>query len=124
MADSNTEMLRIAAENLGELRNELVFLGGCVTGLLITDPGAPEPRPTDDVDTIVEAATYSEYIQFSECLKEIGFREDTSEDAPMCRWVKDLTVLDAGLMFCRERTPGFASLHPGLRYCHRFAVMV
>ena len=107
MADANTEMLRIAAENLGELVDELVFLGGCVTGLLITDAGAPEPRPTTDVDTIVEAATYSQYVRFSKRLKKAGFREDSSEDAPICRWVKNSTLLD--VMPLDEKVLGFAS---------------
>lgn len=65
MAESNIEMLRIAVENLGDLKEELVFVGGCMTELLITDSGAPEPRQTKDVDTIVEAASYAEYNAFS-----------------------------------------------------------
>ena len=31
----------LAVEQLGELVDEMVFLGGCATGLLITDPAAP-----------------------------------------------------------------------------------
>ena len=44
MADTNIEMLRIAVENVGALKDELVFVGGCTTGLLITDEGAAQPR--------------------------------------------------------------------------------
>lgn len=40
MADPNIEMLRKAAGLLGNLADELVFVGGCVTGLLITDKAA------------------------------------------------------------------------------------
>lgn len=32
------EWLRIVAERLGELREEVVFLGGATVGLLISDP--------------------------------------------------------------------------------------
>jgi len=42
MTNPNLEMLRIAIENLGELADEMVFVGGCTTGLLITDEGAAE----------------------------------------------------------------------------------
>jgi hypothetical protein len=94
MAKRNLEMLRIAVENLGPLASELVFIGGCMTGLLITDEGAPEPRETKDVDGILEAASYAEYLTFSEKLKAQGFREDTADGAPLCRWVKQGTVLD------------------------------
>ena len=37
----NLEIMQLAVEQLGELVNEMVFLGGCATGLLITDPAAP-----------------------------------------------------------------------------------
>ena len=64
MASSNLEMLRIAIKDLVDLKDELVFVGGCVTELLVTDEGAAEPRQTKDVDTIIEAASYAEYIAF------------------------------------------------------------
>ncbi len=107
MAESNLEMLLIAVENLGDLKNELVFVGGCMTELLITDAGAAEPRQTKDVDTIVEAASYAEYNAFSEKLKAAEFREDTSENAPLCRWVKESTILD--VMPLDEKTLGFTN---------------
>ena len=33
----NLQILEFAVERLGELTNEMVFLGGCATGLLMTD---------------------------------------------------------------------------------------
>lgn len=60
MAESNIEMLRLAVENLRALKDELVFVGGCTTGLLITDQGAAATRETKDVDAIVEAVSYAE----------------------------------------------------------------
>lgn len=94
MADANLEMLRVVVERLGELADELVFIGGCTTGLLITDPAAGEVRPTYDVDAIVEAVTYAQYTAFSDRLREVGFRHDTSEDAPICRWIGGGSKLD------------------------------
>lgn len=40
--DPNLPQLRHIAEALGELREQLVFVGGAVAGLLITDPLADE----------------------------------------------------------------------------------
>jgi hypothetical protein len=40
MTHPNLEMLRSAVVNLGDLADEMVFVGGCTTGLLITDEGA------------------------------------------------------------------------------------
>lgn len=108
MAHANIEMLRIAVENLENLKDELVFVGGCTTGLMITDEGAAEPRETKDVDTIVGAVSYAEYNAFSEKLKKIKFREDTREGAPTCRWVKGSTILD--VMPLDKKTLGFTNI--------------
>lgn len=51
----NLEMLNSAVEQLGDLVNEVVFLGGNATGLLITDPESPPIRITRDIDAIVQA---------------------------------------------------------------------
>jgi hypothetical protein len=66
--------------------DELVFVGGCTTGLLISDEGAGAVRPTFDVDAITEITSYADYFRFSERLRKLGFTEDTSEGAPLCRW--------------------------------------
>lgn len=69
MTHFNIEMLRAAVINLGELAEELVFVGGATTGLFITDEGAADIRTTKDVDAIVEAASYAQYSIFSERLQ-------------------------------------------------------
>ncbi len=94
MADANIEMLRLAAARLGELADDLVFVGGCTTGLFITDGAAAAVRSTKDVDVIVEALTYSAYTDFEGRLQKAGFRHDLREGAPICRWTKNDTVLD------------------------------
>jgi len=90
----NLEILMLALDQLGELADEMVFLGGCATGLLITDPAAPPIRVTKDVDAIVQVVSQADYYQLSEKLRARGFKEDISEDAPICRWVADKVVLD------------------------------
>ena len=90
----NLEILSLAIDQLDELADEMVFLGGCATGLLITDSAAPPIRVTQDVDAIVQVVSQADYYQLSEKLRAKGFSEDTSDDAPICRWVADLVVLD------------------------------
>jgi len=63
------------AARVKPLLPELVFVGGCTTGLLITDPAASPVRATDDVDVIVEVASYAEYARFSKRLRNLGFSE-------------------------------------------------
>ena len=38
----NIDILIGAVEQLGELVDKMVFVGGCATGLLITDKAAPQ----------------------------------------------------------------------------------
>ena len=90
----NLLILELTVAQLGELADEMVFLGGCATGLLITDPAAPPIRVTKDVDAIVQVASRTDYYLLSEKLRAKGFREDTSDDAPICRWVTDQVILD------------------------------
>ena len=90
----NLEILELAIHRLGELADDLVFVGGCATGLLITDPAAAPVRATYDVDAIAQVLSRAEYYQFSEKLKGKGFREDAEEGAPMCRWRCENVILD------------------------------
>lgn len=76
----NIEILQIAAKALGPLCNELVFLGGCATGLLITDSAAPPVRVTRDVDTVTEIASVAEYHEMGKRLRDRGFNVDPSKD--------------------------------------------
>jgi hypothetical protein len=94
MTNPNLELLEIAAVRLRPLLHEIVFVGGCATGLLITDPAAAPVRRTYDVDAIAEIASYPEYTIFSERLRALGFHEDTSEGAPLCRWQYEGLLLD------------------------------
>lgn len=74
------------ARALGELTDEVVFVGGMIRELLITDPAAGPARPTRDVDCIVNAASRAEYYQLADRLRARGFAECTDEGAPLCRW--------------------------------------
>ncbi len=92
--DPNLAMLERIAEALGPLRHGMVFLGGCATGLLITDPAAAPIRATRDVDVIVETPDRSAYFALEKEMTERGFRHDQSAGAPICRWTFGETLLD------------------------------
>lgn len=87
--------LRLVARRLGSLRDEVVFVGGMTTGLLVTNPGAPMARPTNDVDLILEVASTVQYqTKLRKRLRARGFREDMREGAPLCRWLLDGWAVD------------------------------
>jgi hypothetical protein len=87
-------LLELAADRLRPLLSDIVFVGGCVTGLLINDPAAAPVRGTYDVDVVAEVGSYAEYTVFSERLRALGFNEDTREGAPLCRWTHGELTLD------------------------------
>ena len=93
-ADPNLAMLERIAAAIGPLRKRMVLLGGCATGLLLTDPAAAPIRATRDVDLIVETpGGRSDYFKLERELTKCGFRHDQSAGAPICRWtLGDLLV--------------------------------
>jgi hypothetical protein len=107
MPRSNLEQLTATAELLRPILADLVFVGGAVTSLLVTDEGAGAPRTTLDVDAIAEITSYAEYAAFGERLRKLGFLEDTREGAPLCRWVQHEAVLD--VMPLDEKILGFSN---------------
>ena len=107
MANPNLELLRIAATLLRPLLDELVFVGGCTTGLLISDEAGAAVRPTFDVDAVAEITSSAAYYYFGERLRDLGFREDTSDGAPVCRWVHGETKFD--VMPLDEKVLGFSN---------------
>lgn len=107
MANRNLELLIVAAKLLRPVLDELVFVGGCATSLLVSDEAAAEVRPTFDVDAIAEITSYVEYTTFGERLRKLGFTEDASDDAPICRWKHGLIKLD--LMPLDEKILGFSN---------------
>jgi hypothetical protein len=86
------------ADRLGRIREEVVFVGGMVRSLLITDPGAPPARPTDDIDVVAAISSQSEYYALAARLRALGFREDHREKAP------------TALPMAHRRTPASGSI--------------
>jgi hypothetical protein len=72
------------------------ILGGASIVLWITDPAAPAPRPTKDVDVVVEVTSRTGFHAFEERLRSLGFKEN-QEDGIVCRWRHrdDDLILDA-----------------------------
>lgn len=78
----NIEMLEVVAKALGpKLCQQVAFVGGCTTALLITDEfRREEVRYTDDVDLVVHLTGYLEWRVLIEHLNGQGFRESMQDD--------------------------------------------
>jgi len=90
----NLRILLSAVEKLAPLLDRIAIVGGCATGLLITDPAAAPIRPTLDIDAIVELASYADLIAFEQQLRGLGFQSLVEPGAPVCRWKHQDTILD------------------------------
>lgn len=87
--DPNVTLLELVADRLGEqLRDEVVFVGGAVAGLLITDPALPA-------------------IRVEKALRARGFVQDMAPAAPICRWRIGAVAVD--VMPTLEKILGFSN---------------
>ena len=93
-ANPNLPLLESVVAALGPLCPRFVFVGGCVTGLMITEAASPPVRTTRDVDVIVEVVSLGEYHTLEHQLQQAGLRHDRSHDAPVCRWLAGSALLD------------------------------
>jgi predicted nucleotidyltransferase len=107
-ASPNRDRLLRTARRIRPILNDVVFVGGQTTELLLTDPAGPRVRPTDDVDVIVRLTTRTAYHLLQDRLRKLGFEPDATEGAPICRMrTKDDMVLD--VMPLDEKILGFTN---------------
>jgi len=86
MLKSNSYMLEAVANGLAYLKEEMVFAGGAVAELYASNPEATDIRPTLDVDCVIEIHSYSAHTEVEDKLRSLGFVNDTTQGAPICRW--------------------------------------
>ena len=106
--DPNIVLLESAAEGLGAaLCQRLIFVGGAVAGLLVTDPAQPAIRATDDVDLVVPVLALGEYHQVEAELRARGLVQDLLAEGPICRWRLGRLAID--VMPTLEAVLGFSN---------------
>ena len=94
MANTNIDMLQIVANGLGDLKNDMVFVGGVVAELYASNPELSDIRPTVDVDCVVELHSRAAHAKLEGNLRALGFANDTSKGAPICRWIYQDILVD------------------------------
>lgn len=101
--DPNLPHPLVIADALGELCEQVVFLGGAVVGLLVSDPLADSVRATYDVDAVVDL----EWSRFRGIEQRVEAQSFTREmhSGVLCRWVHgasgvifDLMPADVGVL--------------------------
>src|SRR5690554_1894789 len=94
MPSTNISMLQTVAFGLGSLKDEMVFVGGAVAELYASNPELSDIRPTLDVDCVIELRSKTAHAKFEDDLGALGFANDASKGAPICRWVYQDILVD------------------------------
>lgn len=88
----NREATKKVALALGELCEEVVFVGGAMVSLYIDDPYAEDIRPTQDIDLTFQITTMGQLERIRLSLTEKGFTEAADSNV-ICRFnYQDLLV--------------------------------
>jgi len=102
-------MISTVALALGpELLDQVAFVGGCTTSLLITDDfSRDQVRHTHDVDLILHVVGHAGWAQLQEQLRAKGFKDITDHAAPIC--ALQLGELRVDFMPDNEQLLGFSN---------------
>lgn len=101
----NWQMLSVVSRGLAGFGRDTAFVGGAAVALHVTDAAARPPRPTDDVDVVVEIVSRLDYHKSEEALRALGFRRSLAGEGSICRWqykglnVDIMPIDDAALGF-------------------------
>jgi len=88
---NHLEMLRKVARSLGDTVSLVVYVGGSVAGLFITDPASAGVRATADVDLVADVSSRGEFWRLEETFRKLGFRHVPEV---VCRWRFDDLFVD------------------------------
>jgi hypothetical protein len=94
MPSTNIKRLQIIALGLGDLKDDMVFVGGSVAELYASNPELSDIRPTLDVDCVIELRSKTAHAKLEDNLRAKGFANDTSKGAPICRWIYQEILVD------------------------------
>lgn len=94
MINHRNNLVRIKAVHnaLGDLRDEVVFVGGATVSLYV-DRMAEEVRPTEDIDIVVELWAHNDYAALDERLRKMGFVND-QDSGVICRYIVQGIIVD------------------------------
>jgi hypothetical protein len=102
---ANIARIRVVNHALGDLAASVVYIGGAVVSLYSSRP-ASDIRPTDDVDVLLEVASYDAYMKIDDTLRKKGFENDV-ESGVICRYRINGIIVD--VMPIDEKVLGFTN---------------
>lgn len=64
----NLDVVAQVATALGDLNDQVVYIGGAIISIYATEPGADLPRVTEDIDVCVQVSTFAQMEELREQL--------------------------------------------------------
>jgi predicted nucleotidyltransferase len=102
----NLVRIRGVYHALAELKETVVFVGGATVSLYADKPEQTDVRPTNDIDVLLEIASYNEFAKLQEKLSAIGFNVDPDAKI-ICRYKYEGLIVD--IMPTDESVLGFTN---------------
>src|SRR5690349_19080551 len=103
----NIVRIKAVANILKGLDQPYVFVGGATVSLYSTQKASAEGiRPTDDVDVVIEVASYADHSQMEEKLRKLGVVNDI-ESGVICRYKAQGIIVD--IMPTTSQALGFSN---------------
>ena len=87
------ETIKTVATALGDLNEQVVYVGGAVAGLYADDAGAPEVRPTKDIDIVLEIVSLAGLENVRQQLAARNILV-ASQETVMCRYSYHSILID------------------------------
>ncbi|WP_373517166.1 nucleotidyl transferase AbiEii/AbiGii toxin family protein [Pricia sp.] len=89
----NKEVIKKIALTLGELNNDVIYVGGATVSLYINDPAADDVRPTRDIDISLQILSIPQLEEIRELLVDKGFKQ-SADLGVICRFKLDDILID------------------------------
>jgi len=89
----NRKVIQRVANALGELNDQVIYVGGATVSLYINDPAADDVRPTKDIDISIRVASVAHLEEIREELIAKGFIQ-TADSKVICRFKLDDILVD------------------------------
>lgn len=89
----NRIIIQRVAQALGELNNEVIYVGGATVSLYVNDPAADDVRPTKDIDISIKIVSITHLEEIREKLVAKGFKQ-SADLGVICRFKLDDILVD------------------------------
>jgi predicted nucleotidyltransferase len=117
----NLGIVKKVANALGELNEQVAYVGGATVSLYADDPAADDVRPTKDIDIVLHILTFGELTALQERLGQKGIQPDP-ESKVICRFKYDDILID--VMSIKEVgwAPSNIWFEPGFRNLETYSM--